>query len=255
MKIYEVIIKLSYGEEILKLKPKEYQKFINLLAVNKDKHTLIGARSSLLKKELIFNPKDLISIKTDVGSYIPEKKQVLHIYTDGSVKNSIDPNFRGCGWAGIVVYQDRVIRKLTGFTTDVLESIDLELWAICASIQRIKEPSNIIIYSDSLNITNYINTNLRDWQTNGFKNNPLDGLKLSKTAVTNYKYIIKETEFHRSIQFRYVPGHKEDPYNTLADHLAGIQSDMALEKIISRKTKKERTVVNEEDQAPSPADV
>ena len=73
-------------------------------------------------------------------------------YCDGSYQSSIDSG----GWASIILKDDKIFKKLyQGYksTTNNRQ----ELYAVLGTLEFFKEPTRLIIYSDSQYVVNSIN--------------------------------------------------------------------------------------------------
>lgn len=77
-----------------------------------------------------------------------------YIYCDGSYQSSIDSG----GWSAIIVEDNKVVKKLyQGYKSTTNNR--MEIMAVIEALKYFKEPSNIVIYSDSQYVVNSITNN------------------------------------------------------------------------------------------------
>ena len=92
----------------------------------------------------------------------------------------------------------------------------MELTAALMALQALKEPCQVVLYSDSAYLINAFNQNwLRNWQRNGWLNS-------KKQPVENqelWKGLLEQAAVH-DIEWRKVKGHAGDEYNEICDELA-----------------------------------
>ena len=87
----------------------------------------------------------------------------------------------------------------------------MELLSVLETLKYFKEPSNIIIYSDSQYVVSSIeNGHVEKW----FKNNDL-----SKKNLDLWREILDQISFH-NVKFIWVKGHNKNKMNELADLFA-----------------------------------
>jgi len=142
------------------------------------------------------------------------KPKVL-IYTDGACSNN--PGLGGYG--AILMFkrengQFAEKRLSRGFS--LTTNNRMELLAVVDSLNCLKVPCEIELYTDSKYVTEAINQKwLENWQKNNWKT-------ASRKPVKNVdlwqKYI--EAAKNHTIKFIWVKGHNDNKYNELCDKLA-----------------------------------
>tara|TARA_X000000950_G_C13768530_1_gene599927 strand:+ start:557 stop:988 length:432 start_codon:yes stop_codon:yes gene_type:complete len=131
------------------------------------------------------------------------------IYTDGACRGNPGQG----GWGALIKYGDSV-KEIYG--ADVLTTNNkMELTAAIKALKEIKEPSEIIIYTDSKYVLQGIEEWIHNWKKRGW-------LGANKKPVKN-KELWKELDELRdkhTIKWNWVKGHSGDPGNETADMLA-----------------------------------
>ncbi|HEU0021943.1 MAG TPA: ribonuclease HI [Dehalococcoidia bacterium] len=140
---------------------------------------------------------------------MPDRKQVT-IYTDGSCLNNPGP-----GGYGAVLLFDPHRREVSGgfrLTTNNR----MEMMAVIAALEALKEPCNVILYSDSQYVVNAIIKGwARRWQANDWRRN-------KKERAVNpdlWERLIKVSQRHE-VDFRWLRGHSGIVENERCDRLA-----------------------------------
>ena len=138
------------------------------------------------------------------------------IYTDGSSLGN-----PGSGGYGIILEirdeDDKLIsRNEYSESFKVTTNNRMELLAVIEGLECLKEPHDVIIWSDSRYVIDAINEGwLYNWIRNGWKTS-------SKKLVKNldlWHRLIKVMKGH-NIEFRWVRGHSNNPNNNRCDELA-----------------------------------
>lgn len=135
---------------------------------------------------------------------------VANIYTDGACKG----NPGNGGWGAIII-QNGKTQEISGgelYTTNNR----MELTAVISALSTLKEPSNVIITTDSKLIVDAINKKwLENWSRNGW-------IKSDRKPVLNpelWKELEKLLHKH-NVEFKWIKGHAGHPYNERCDKLA-----------------------------------
>ena len=133
---------------------------------------------------------------------------MIEIYTDGAcaVKSKI---------GGIGVYIPSTGERLSEGFKDTTNN-RMELTAILKALQAIKEPSDIVIYSDS----KYCIDGASSWVKSWVKS---DWITSSGTVVKNktlWEKLIELKKFHKRVIFKWVKAHNGHEYNEIVDKLA-----------------------------------
>lgn len=139
----------------------------------------------------------------------------ITIYTDGACSGNPGPG----GWAGVLIYKDN-FKEISGgkqYTTNN----EMELTAVVEVLSCLKEPCNVILYSDSSYVVNAINKNwLPKWKSNGWINSK----KQILPNIDLWKQLDSLLQIHQ-VEFIWVRGHADNFYNNRCDYLAVIERD------------------------------
>tara|TARA_Y100001960_G_C14491955_1_gene737182 strand:- start:140 stop:601 length:462 start_codon:yes stop_codon:yes gene_type:complete len=143
--------------------------------------------------------------------------RLIYIYTDGACRGNPGPG----GW-GALLKCDSYKKEIKGATQLTTNNI-MELTAVIESLKIIKNPSKIIITTDSTYVKNGINDWIHNWKIKGWKTankKPVKNKVLwQKLDVLNNKHII---------DWKWVKGHSGHPGNEKADLLANQAIDELL---------------------------
>jgi ribonuclease HI len=134
----------------------------------------------------------------------------IEIYTDGACSGNPGPG----GWGAILMYGDHN-KELSGgheYTTNQR----MELNAAIEALKVLKEPCNVVLYSDSAYMVNCFHQQwYKNWLKNGWKNSkgkPVENQEL-------WKQLLQLTELHQ-VEFVKVKGHADNEWNNRCDELA-----------------------------------
>ena len=137
------------------------------------------------------------------------------IWTDGSSQgNRIEWEHgwlceRG-GYGAVITRDGEIVAKLyEGFRNTTNNR--MELSAVLYALKWLKEPSNIIIYSDSQYIVNSIN--------NGSARKWFQEQDYTKKNLDIWIEILDLIDWHSNVEFRWVKGHAGNSGNILVDTL------------------------------------
>ena len=132
------------------------------------------------------------------------------IYTDGACSG----NPGAGGWGAVLFYKDQM-REMSGFEENTTNN-KMELTAAIKALERLKEPCEVELYSDSAYLVNaFLEEWLTKWQMNGFKSS-------NKKPVQNvdlWQKLIELNNIHK-ITWIKVKGHADNVYNNRCDALA-----------------------------------
>ena len=135
--------------------------------------------------------------------------RLIHIYTDGACRGNPGPG----GW-GAILLCDNYKKEIKGSSQLTTNNI-MELTAVIESLKLIKNPSKIIITTDSTYVKNGITEWIHNWKLKGWKT-------ANKKPVKN-KQLWQEldtlTHSHQ-IEWKWVKGHAGHAGNERADELA-----------------------------------
>ena len=132
------------------------------------------------------------------------------IYTDGACSGNPGPG----GWGAVLIYGD-IRKEMSGGDNETTNN-RMEMTAAIMALSALKEPCEVILYSDSAYLVNAFNQNwLEKWLANGWKTS-------NKKPVENQDLWLRLIDLSatHAITWRKVKGHADDEYNNLCDKLA-----------------------------------
>lgn len=132
------------------------------------------------------------------------------IYTDGACSGN--PGIGG--WGAVLFYKD-AMKEISGFAENTTNN-QMELTAAIMALDKLKEPCEVDLYSDSAYLINAFNEGwITNWQLNGFRN-------ASKKPVANVELWEKLITFNNTHKITWikVKGHADNKYNNRCDELA-----------------------------------
>ena len=132
------------------------------------------------------------------------------IYTDGACSGNPGPG----GWAAIIIRDDEVEEMLSGNEKKTTNN-KMELLAPIKAIGKLKNKSEISIFTDSKYVKDGITVWINRWEKNDWKTS-------SKKPVKNIDLWkkLKSLTLKHNIKWVWVKGHAQNKYNKLADDLA-----------------------------------
>lgn len=136
-------------------------------------------------------------------------KKVM-IYTDGACSGN--PGIGG--WGAVLFYKNQM-KEISGFNESTTNN-QMELTAAIMALDKLKEPCEVQLYSDSAYLVNAFNEDwITKWQMNGFRN-------ANKKPVQNVEMWQKLIEFNNTHKITWikVKGHADNKYNNRCDELA-----------------------------------
>ena len=139
-------------------------------------------------------------------------KKVI-IYTDGACSGNPGPG----GWGAILKYGEKM-KEMSGGEAETTNN-RMELTGVIASLSALKEPCQVTLYTDSQYIVNAINEGwLKSWIAKGWKRKtgPVKNPDLWQKV-----YDLLQTHM---VEFVWVKGHAENPYNNRCDEMAVAES-------------------------------
>ena len=132
------------------------------------------------------------------------------IYTDGACSG----NPGAGGWGCVLIYNG-VQKSWSGFEKQTTNN-KMELTAVIEALQKLKEPCNVDIFTDSAYVSNaFLQNWVEKWQKNGFVGSdkkPVQNLSL-------WQKLLALCQIHNVI-FHKVKGHADNELNNLCDKLA-----------------------------------
>lgn len=134
----------------------------------------------------------------------------IELYTDGACKGNPGPG----GFGAILVYNG-FEKELSGGERMTTNN-RMELMAAITGLEALKEPCEVLLYSDSKYLVDAIEKSwLNNWRKNNWK-------KSDKSPVLNvdlWERLIVQLERHK-VAFIWVKGHNGHKYNERCDRLA-----------------------------------
>ena len=132
------------------------------------------------------------------------------IYTDGACSGNPGPG----GWGCVLEFGPHR-KELSGYVPGTTNN-RMELFAAISALGALKEPCEVVLYSDSSYLVNAFNEHWLDsWQKKGWKTStgaPVENQDL-------WFILLAQTRKHR-VRFVWVKGHASNPGNNRCDELA-----------------------------------
>ena len=131
------------------------------------------------------------------------------IYTDGACRGNPGPG----GWGVLIKYREHSKEMYGGDASTTNNK--MELTAAIEALKEIKEPCEIILYTDSKYVLKGIEEWIHNWKKRGWKGSnrkPVKNIELWKK--------LDELRDKHTIKWNWVKGHSGDSGNETADMLA-----------------------------------
>jgi len=128
----------------------------------------------------------------------------IYLFSDGSSLGNPGPG----GYCAILRYKDH--EKIVKGNEPNTTNNRMELKAVIEALKKLKEPCEVIIYSDSNYVVKAVNEWLKDWIKKDFKN---------VENVDLWKEFIKVSKPHK-ITALWVKGHSGHKENEICDKIA-----------------------------------
>ena len=131
------------------------------------------------------------------------------IYTDGACRGNPGPG----GW-GVLIEYGELSKQLYGGDVSTTNN-KMELTEAIMALTEIKEPCEIILYTDSKYVLQGIEEWIHNWKKRGWRGankKPVKNIDLWKE--------LDELRDKHNIKWNWVKGHSGDPGNETADMLA-----------------------------------
>ena len=134
----------------------------------------------------------------------------IFAYTDGACSGNPGPG----GWGAVIFDEKKRQDNISGKVKDTTNN-RMELMAAIMALKKIKYKSDITIFTDSTYVKNGITEWIKKWQKNEWKSS-------NKKPVKNKDLWIKLNNLcqKNKVTWKWVKGHSNNKYNTLADKLA-----------------------------------
>ena len=136
--------------------------------------------------------------------------KIVTIYTDGACSGNPGPG----GWGAILMY-GRHKKELSGGENPTTNN-RMELSAVIAALEQLKEPCQVELYSDSTYVVNALEKGwAASWQKNGWR-------KADKKPALNpdlWERLLELCDTH-TVTCHWVKGHAENEFNNRCDQMA-----------------------------------
>ncbi len=140
--------------------------------------------------------------------------KTVTLYTDGACSGNPGPG----GWGAILEFNG-IEKELSGGESSTTNN-RMELTAVIAGLQALKEPCQVELYSDSKYVIDGLSKGWAEsWQKNGWR-------KADKKPALNpdlWEILLALTQKH-SLNYHWVKGHADNPKNNRCDELAVMES-------------------------------
>ena len=133
----------------------------------------------------------------------------LTIYTDGACSGNPGPG----GWGAILIFGEHR-KELNGGERDTTNN-RMELLAAIESLEALKRPSTVDLFTDSAYVKNGITSWIHGWKRNGWKTADKKPVK----NVELWQRLDAALASH-TVSWHWVKGHAGHPENERADELA-----------------------------------
>ena len=147
-------------------------------------------------------------------------KSDIIIYTDGACSGNPGPG----GWAAILLYNGHE-KHFTGGAEETTNN-RMELQAVIAGLNALKRSCPVKIYTDSTYVIKGMTEWLSGWKKRGWRT-------ASKKPVKNQDLwqALESAASSHKIEWVWVKGHADDPYNEKADTLAVQARDAEIKRL------------------------
>ena len=135
--------------------------------------------------------------------------KIVIIYNDGVCRGNPGP-----GGSGVLIEYGELSKQLYGGDVSTTNN-KMELTAAIMALKEIKEPCEIILYTDSKYVLQGIEEWIHNWKKRGWigaNKKPVKNIELWKE--------LDELRDEHNIKWNWVKGHSGDPGNETADMLA-----------------------------------
>jgi ribonuclease HI len=133
----------------------------------------------------------------------------VQIYTDGACSGNPGPG----GWGAVLVHGE-VEKELSGHEPDTTNN-RMEMMAAIASLEALKEPCHVDLYTDSTYVQKGMLEWLKGWKARGWKTADKKPVKNADLWVR-----LEAAAARHQVKWHWVRGHNGHEYNERADQLA-----------------------------------
>jgi len=153
----------------------------------------------------------------------------ITIFSDGSSLGNPGPG----GYGVIMRWKDHEIKISEGFRKTTNNR--MELLGPIAALKKLKKPQNVLITTDSRYVIDGIE---KGWAKKWKQNNWMRDKKNKALNSDLWELLIDQCDYHLSVKFKWVKGHKGHPENEECDLLAkeaAMSSDLKIDEIFELK--------------------
>ena len=136
--------------------------------------------------------------------------KTITIYTDGACSGNPGPG----GWGAVLRYNGRE-KEISGGEAQTTNN-RMELTAVIAALECLKEPCAVELYSDSKYVIDALS---KGWAVSWRKKGWIKSDKKPALNVDLWERLLKLTEAHE-MHYHWVKGHADNEYNNRCDALA-----------------------------------
>lgn len=143
-----------------------------------------------------------------------DEKKKITLYTDGACSGNPGPG----GYGAVLIYKG--IEKQISGGEPLTTNNQMEITAVIKGLEILKEPCDVIVYSDSAYVVNSVEKKwIYGWKRKNWR-------KSDGTAVKNvelWEKLLKLMNYH-NVSFIKIKGHADNKYNNICDKLAVAES-------------------------------
>mgnify|MGYP001396417629 FL=1 len=153
----------------------------------------------------------------------------ITIFSDGSSLGNPGPG----GYGVIMRWKDHEIKISEGFRKTTNNR--MELLGPITALKKLKKPQNVLITTDSRYVIDGIE---KGWAKKWKQNNWMRDKKNKALNSDLWELLIDQCDYHLSVKFKWVKGHKGHPENEECDLLAkeaAMSSDLKIDEIFELK--------------------
>tara|TARA_A100001015_G_scaffold288505_1_gene359422 strand:+ start:63 stop:488 length:426 start_codon:yes stop_codon:yes gene_type:complete len=134
----------------------------------------------------------------------------IKIYTDGACSGNPGKG----GWAAIIIDSNLGQSSISGSESNTTNN-RMELMATIMALKKIKNKTEVIIYTDSKYVKDGITDWIKKWKLNNWKNSK------NKPVKNKDLWVKLDNSCQKlKVNWKWVKAHAENKYNNLVDKLA-----------------------------------
>jgi ribonuclease HI len=143
----------------------------------------------------------------------------VDIYTDGACLGNPGKG----GYGAVLIYRavNGEVKKEISAGYELTTNNRMEIMAAIAALELLKEPCNVVLYSDSRYLVDAVQKGwLKKWSANNWMRTKTE----KALNVDLWKRMIALSVRHK-VEFRWVKGHADNEFNNRCDRLARAAAD------------------------------